>query len=145
LSAILVRPTKIFTLFFALLNSITSAHARIGENVKQIETRYGKPLRVLQERGNFRKLGYGYRGFMVAVSYVNGVSKSEGFARPDSPKLSEKEITDLLSLNLGPGMTWTLIPGEAERFWMRNDGRVVARLSERKFLQVQEKNFQEPK
>lgn len=123
----------------------TSVHARVGETVKQVEARYGKPQRVLHERGSFRELGYGYRGFMVGVSYVGGVSRSEGFARPDTPQLSESDVQQLLALSLAPGTSWKLAPDQnGDRLWVRSDGKVVALLNAKKFLQVQEKGFHQP-
>jgi hypothetical protein len=41
--------------FLAILSA--TAHAGVGETVKQVEARYGKPERVLHEHGTFRKLG----------------------------------------------------------------------------------------
>ena len=123
-----------------------SAPGRVGETVKQVEARYGNPQRVLHERSSFRELGYGYRGFMVAVSYVDGVSKSEGFARPDTPRLSDAEVQQLLTPSLAPGTTWKRLPDQGgDGFWIRSDGKVVALLSGQKFLQVQEKGFRQPK
>jgi hypothetical protein len=122
-----------------------SAHARVGETVKQVEARYGKPQRVLHEHGTFRELGYGYRGFMVGVSYVGGISKSEGFARPDTPRLSDADVQQLLALSLAPGMSWKLASDQkGDRLWIRSDGKVVALLNAQKFLQVQEKGFHQP-
>jgi hypothetical protein len=66
-----VRPIKTslaFITFLAILS--TTAHAGVGETVKQVEARYGKPERILHEHGSFCKLGYGYRGLMVIVGYV---------------------------------------------------------------------------
>ncbi|MFL6519518.1 MAG: hypothetical protein ACJ8NS_04800 [Chthoniobacterales bacterium] len=122
-----------------------SAYARVGETVKQVEARYGKAQRVLHEHGSFRELGYGYRGFMVGVSYVGGVCKSEGFARPDVPQLSESDVQQILALSAAPGTTWKLAPDQnRDRLWVRSDGKVVALLNAKKFLQVQEKGFHQP-
>ena len=123
----------------------TSVYARVGESVKQVEARYGKPQRVLHERGSFRDLGYGYRGFMVGVSYVGGISKSEGFARPDTPQLSESDVQQVLAFSLAPGTSWKLASDQnGDRLWVRSDGKVVALLNAKKFLQVQEKGFHQP-
>jgi hypothetical protein len=123
----------------------TSARARVGETVKQVEARYGKPQRVLHEHGSFRELGYGYRGFMVGVSYVGGVCKSEGFARPDVPQLSESDVQQILALSAAPGTSSKQSPDQnGDRLWVRTDGEVVALLSAKKFLQVQEKGFHQP-
>ena len=138
-----MKTSLIITTFLALI--ATSAHARVGETVKQVEARYGKPQRVLHERGSFRELGYGYRGFMVGVSYVGGISKSEGFARPDTPRLSDAEVQQLLDLSLAPGMSWKRLADQSgDPFWVRSDGKVFALLSGHKFLQVQEKGFHQP-
>src|SRR6266403_1194781 len=123
----------------------TPAYARVGETVKQVEARYGKSQRVLHEHGSFRELGYGYRGFMVGVSYVGGISKSEGFARPDVPRLSDTDVQQILALSLAPGTSWKLVSDESgDRVWLRSDGKVLALLNAQKFLQVQEKGFHQP-
>ena len=61
--------------FLAILSA--TAHAGVGETVKQVEARYGKPERVLYDHNSFRKLGYRYRGLMVIEGYLAGVSKSD--------------------------------------------------------------------
>ena len=131
----------------AFISSLaTSGHARIGETIVQIEARYGKPQRVLHERGSFRQLGYGYHGFMVAVGYVNGICKSEGFARPGISRLSDADVQQLLALSLAPGTTWKRVRDQGgDPLWMRSDGKVFGLLSEHTFLQVQEKDFRQPK
>ena len=57
----------------------TSVHARVGETVKQVEARYGKPQKVFIDRADLRKVGYGFRGFMIIVYVSGGVSKRESF------------------------------------------------------------------
>jgi predicted type IV restriction endonuclease len=90
-------------------------------------------------------VGYGYLGFMVGVSYVAGVSKSEGFTRPGTPRLSDAEVQQLLTFSLTPGTSWKPVSDKnGGRMWMRSDGKVVAFLSAQKFLQVQEKDFHQP-
>jgi hypothetical protein len=139
-----MKTSLVIITFISLL--VASASARVGETVKQVEARYGKPQRVLHERGTFRELGYGYRGFMVGVSYVDGISRSEGFARPGTPRLSDAEVQQLLALSAAPGTTWKRLPDEGGNpFWMRSDGKVVALLSAGSFLQVQDKGFRQPK
>ncbi len=51
----------------ALFAFSSSAFALIGEDAKQIEARYGKPMQVLTDRGDYREVGYAYRGFMLIV------------------------------------------------------------------------------
>jgi hypothetical protein len=136
------------SLVIAVLISLlaTSAHARVGETVAQIEARYGRPQRVLHEHGSFRQLGYGYRGFMVAVGYVDGMCKSEGFSRPGVSRLSDADVQQLLALSLAPGTTWKRVRDQGgDSLWMRSGGNVFALLSEHKFLQVQDKDFHQPK
>ena len=128
--------------FLAILSA--TAHARVGETVKQVEARYGKPERVLQEQGSFRKLGYVYRGWLVIVGYVAGVSKSEFF--DGNRRLSDAEVRQLLALNLAPGTTWNRLPDKGgDQLWIRSDRKVVALVMEQKFLRVQEKDYHEPK
>jgi len=128
--------------FLAILSA--TAHARVGETVKQVEARYGKPERVLQEQGRFRKLGYVYRGWLVIVGYVAGVSKSEFF--DGNRRLSDAEVRQLLALNLAPGTTWNRLPDkEGDQLWILSDRKVVALVMEQKFLRVQEKDYHEPK
>jgi len=136
--------TSLVVIAFVLIPAM-HAHARVGETVKQVEARYGKPQRVLHEHGSFRELGYGYRGFMVGVSYVGGVCKSEGFARPDVPRLSDADVQQILALSLAPGASWKLVSDQSgDRVWVRSDGKVVALLNAQKFLQIQEKGFHQP-
>src|SRR5438093_1753528 len=56
--------TSLAVITFLAILSATS-QAGVGETVKQVEARYGKPERVLHEHGSFRKLDYGYRGLMA--------------------------------------------------------------------------------
>ena len=128
-----MKTLLVIATFLAVLAA--PAHARVGETVKQVEARYGKPQRVLHERG-----------FMVGVSYVAGVSKSEGFARPGIAKLSDADVQKLLALSLPADATWKPLPDQnGDSFWIRSGGKVVAFLNAHKFLQVQEKDFHPPK
>jgi hypothetical protein len=145
---------KAFTVFLASLSFVVPMHAGIGESVKKVEARYGKPQRVLHERGSFRELGYGYRGFMVGVGYLNGISKREGFARPDLPKLSAADVQQILRIAAGNGMSWepldskewkAILPRGGERYWLRSDKVAIASLSaEGNFVLTQDRKFREP-
>ena len=135
-----------FAIIILLAILSVTAHAGVGESVKRVEARYGKPEEVVREIGSFRALGYRYRGLMVIVGYVAGVSKSEFFARPDNRRLSDADVQQLLALSLAPGTTWKRFPDlGGDQTWIRSDGKVVALLNEHKFLRVQEKDFHEPK
>ena len=139
-----MKPLLAVITFLAILSA--TAHAGVGDTVEQVEARYGKPERVLKEHGNFRALGYRYRGLMVIEGYVAGVSKSEFFARPDNRRLSDADVQQLLALSLAPGTTWKRLPDlDGDQTWICSDGKVVALLNEHKFLRVQEKDFHEPK
>ena len=128
--------------YLAILSA--TAQARVGETVRQVEARYGKPDRVLEEQGSLRKLGYVHRGWLIIVGYVAGVSKSEFF--DGNRRLSDADVQQLLALNLTSGTTWKRLPGlGGDQTWIRSDGKVVALLNEHRFLRVQEKNFREPK
>ena len=123
-----------------------TAYAGVGETVKQVEARYGKPERVLYDHGNFRKLAYRYRGLLIIEGYAGGVSKSESFDRPDHRPLSDADVQQLLALSSTPGTTWKRLPDPGgDQTWIRSDRKVVALLNEHKFLRVQEKDFHEPK
>ena len=144
-----------FLVVITVFSLTAQALARVGESVKQIEARYGKPQRVLSEHGTYRNIGYGFRGFMVGVEFLDGISRREGFARPDLPKLSERDVQDILSLAAGPALTWTTLEGPRwkailhpkpnERYWLRSDEKVIASLAgEGNFLMIGDRKFSMP-
>jgi hypothetical protein len=127
--------------FLALL--ATSAHARVGETVKQVEARYGKPQKVFIDRTDLRKVGYGYRGFMIIVYFSGGISKRESFGRPDIPKLTRETVNELLALSARPGISWQPVLAEhGDFYWVSNDKKVIAQFAApgNVFL-VQDRNF----
>jgi len=132
----------------ALLLLSTSVFARVGETVKQVEARYGKPQKVFIDRSDLRKIGYGYRGFMVIVYFSGGISERESFSQPDVSRLPKEAVTQLLALSAAPGTTWKpWTPATAERgeqFWMRSDGAVLANCGSHAGIGVivfQDRNF----
>lgn len=136
----------IITTYLLLL--APSSHARIGETVKQVEARYGKPQKVFIDRPDLRKVGYGYRGYMVMVYFSRGVSKRESFGRPDVARLPSDAVTELLALSAAPGTTWKPwqppTAEKGEQFWMRSDGAVLASSGSHGgmgILLVQDRNF----
>lgn len=112
------------------LGLLHSAHARIGETVKQVEARYGKPQKVFINRPDLHKIGYGYRGFMVIVYFSGGISKRESFGRPGVSHLPKEAVGELLTLSTTPGTAfkpWKPATAErGEQYWMRSDGAVIA-------------------
>lgn len=146
--------TSLAVITFLTILSAT-AYAGVGETVKQVEARYGKPEiefrhgepeRVVHEHGSSGKFGYRYRGLLVLVRYVAGVCKSEFFDRQDHRQLSDADVQQLLALNLAPGTTWNRLPDKAgDQLWIRSDRKVVALVMDHKSLRVQEKDYHEPK
>jgi hypothetical protein len=122
---------------------VTSAHARIDETVKQVEVRYGRPQKVFIERADLRKVGYGYRGFMIIVYFSGGISKRESFGRPDVPKLPRETVNELLALSARPGTSWQPVSAEhGDSYWLSSDKKVIAQFAAagNVFL-VQDRNF----
>lgn len=131
---------------FILMGATGTGFAGIGENEKQIEARYGKPAKIMSEKGNFRVVGYLSGGFMVLVDYVNGTCQREGFASPDTSPLSKNDVDQILVMTAGPGLTWEELPQkEGSRYWNRSDWKVIATLSaDGKYLSVRDPAFVQP-
>lgn len=125
----------------------TTGFARIGEDVKQIEARYGAPGKDFGEHGDVHEFGFVWNQFLVVVSFVNGVSQREGFTKPDTSPLSDQNIKDILSASAADGASWK--EGQTktgDKAWTRSDNKVVAIFpSMGKFLFVQDANFVQPK
>ncbi|HTD02013.1 MAG: hypothetical protein DMF18_10090 [Verrucomicrobia bacterium] len=121
--------------------------ARIGEDEKQIEARYGKPGKDLGTHGNVHELGYISGGYMILVDFVNGISQREGFANPDTSPLSPQSVEEILGMSAPEETSWKQSPASGdERSWTRSDGKVIAIFPAlRKFLFVQDVNFVQPK
>jgi hypothetical protein len=121
--------------------------ARIGEDPKQIEARYGQAGKDLGEHGDVHELGYVWGDFLVVVSYVNGVSQREGFTKPDTSPLSDQNIKDILAASAADGTSWQEGQGpNGDKMWTRSDKKAVAIFpSMGKFLFVQDVNFVQPK
>src|SRR5438309_8480065 len=109
--------------------------ARIGEDEKQIEARYGKPGKDLGTHGNVHELGYISGGYMILVDFVNGISQREGFANPDTSPLSPQSVEEILGMSAPEGTSWKQAPASGDdRSWRRSDGRVVGIFPELKKL-----------
>jgi hypothetical protein len=120
---------------------------RVGEDEKQIESRYGKPGKDLGNHGEVHQIGYISNGFMILVDFVNGVSQREGFANPDTSALTPEAVERILIMSAVEGTKWqeANAPG-GDRSWKRSDNKVVAILpAQGKFLFVQDVNFVQPK
>lgn len=123
-----------------------AAFARIGDDEKQIESIYGKAAKVLNERGSFRQVGYTAGAFAVAVDFINGISRREGFAKPDTSMLTQQEIDQILGASAPEGTTWKEAPASAgDKKWTRSDNKVVAVFPARQtFLIVQDVAYKQP-
>jgi hypothetical protein len=132
---------------FASLPLVPSGFSRVGEDPKQIEARYGQPGKDLGEKGNVHEVGYMSGGFLILVSYVNGVSQREGFTNPDTSPLNAEAIQKILAMSAADGTNWVEKPGEGgDKAWARSDGKAVAIFPALgKFLFVQDINFVQPK
>ena len=121
----------------------TSAHARVGETVKQVEARYGNPQKVFIDRADLRKVGYGYRGFMIIVYFSGGTSKRESFGRPGVPKLPRETVNEILALSAREGTSWQSVSAEhGEQYWVSSDKKVIAQFAAPgNVLLVQDRNF----
>jgi hypothetical protein len=125
----------------------TTGFARVGDDEKQIEARYGQAGKDLGQRGEIHEVGYVWEPFLVVVSYVNGVSQREGFTKPDTSPMTDQNIKDILAASAAEGTTWQ--EGQAQggdKMWSRSDKKAVAIFpSMGKFLFVQDINFVQPK
>ena len=126
---------------------MATGFGRIGEDEKQIEARYGKPGKDLGTRGEIHEVGYMSGGFMIVVDFVNGISKREGFANPDTSALSADAIKQILAMSSADGTQWREQPAVGEdRSWHCSDNSAVAIFpAQGKFLFVQDVSFVQPK
>ena len=133
-------------LVIALVTFSSSALALIGEDAKQIAVRYGPAKQVLAEHGNYRELGYDYGGFMLVVRFIDGISKQEGFARPDKSMLSPDAVKQILKISAPDSVTWRELQSkEGDHFWERSDGKAKAILpAQGNFFIVQDPKWIEP-
>jgi hypothetical protein len=81
--------------------SLPSASARLWENRAQVETRYGKPLKVEGDVAT-----YNFQRLHVLVTFVNGQSQSELYYRSDNKYLVLIEVLKLDEMNSRENYTW---------------------------------------
>jgi hypothetical protein len=134
-----------FTIFLWTELAITG-FARVGDDEKQIESLYGKAAKVLEDDGTVRKVGYAAGAFAVVVDFVNGMSRREGFAKPDTSALNDDDIRQILNISAAENTTWKEEAGKAgDRRWKRSDNKVVAFLPARgTFFVVQDVSYVQP-
>jgi len=138
---------KTFSFVIAISVAIAaSAFARIGDDEKQIEALFGKAAKVLGEKGSVRQVGYTAGAIAVVVDFVNGISRREGFAKPDTSALTPDEIQQILAVSAASNTTWKEEPGkEGDKTWKRSDDKAIAILPARgTFLVVQDVAYVQP-
>jgi len=125
----------------------TVALARIGETEAQIETRYGRPIKIFPAAASTLKLPgstikvYKTGDVGVVVVFFNGFSGSERYLKASRGKLTLSEIEAILAANGGqkewseterkPSMTSWSLNDLIARF-DKTDGHLV--ISSKKFL-----------
>ena len=138
---------KTFSFVIAIWIALAAAaFARIGDDEKQIEAVYGKAAKVLGEKGSVRQVGYTAGALAVVVDFVNGISRREGFAKPDTSALTPDEIQQILAVSAADNTTWKEETGkEGDKTWKRSDNQAVAILPARgTFLVVQDVAYVQP-
>jgi hypothetical protein len=107
------RPKRNSTMKRALLLIIAlfgyaapPALVRIGETEQQTEARYGVPVAMVPDAAAIGVTkAYRSAGFLIAVTYVDGISQREMLSKPDRSEISRTEIEVLLGANAG-GFHW---------------------------------------
>jgi len=131
----------------ALALTATTAYARIGDTIKQVEARYGKPQHVYFQRRDAQELGYRFRGFGIIVHFSNGKSRWESFSRwPQAgalPRMSRESANEILALSAPPSARWQSIPRTRKgEYWVSGDKKMLAFFAtEGNVLLVQDPNF----
>jgi hypothetical protein len=117
--------------------------AHIGDDEKKIEAIYGKPAKVLDDKGSVKKVGYAPGVMAVVVDFVNGISRREGFTKADTSLLKDEEIKQILNISAADNTTWKEAPAkEGDKRWQRSDGKAEAFLPARgTFLVVQDPTY----
>jgi hypothetical protein len=64
---------------------------------------------------------------MIIVDFIDGISKTEAFARPDKSNFSHDAVKEILALSADEDQTWRELPQKnGDRFWSRSDGGALA-------------------
>src|SRR6266702_3036609 len=132
---------------FVWIALAATGFGRIGEDEKEIEARYGEAGKDLGTHGEIHEVGYMAGGYMILVDFVNGISKREGFANPDTSALSADAIKQILAMSSADGTNWHEEQAVGEdRSWRCSDNSAIAIFpAQGNFLFVQDVNFVQPK
>lgn len=129
----------------ALASQTSTVFARVGETEAQIEARYGKSIAdtakvkpdLRDDLGNPIRF-YFFRDFTITVSFVNGRSASELFAKfknhiPSDQweTMTEDEVDAILAAYKDSGVKWKradefAAAGQRPLSWKSDDGRLKA-------------------
>ena len=109
----------------AILATLTSSWANLGDGDERIEDAYGPILqRRLRDDGTVTVLYHEDR-YLYEVTFANGRSVVERYFHVKGTDLSEKEIMRFLKANAA-GATWTAETTGKERRFKRSDGQADA-------------------
>ena len=123
----------IILLTFLLLFA-QAASANLGQNPKQVETRYGTGKSILAETPAEDAQVYAFHGMHILVEYWKGTSSSEQYQKSDGSVISEAETNSILASNNGAA-TWHQTSDDT---WVRTDKAAIAYMADkRKALVVQ--------
>jgi hypothetical protein len=121
---------KIFLTLLALILMSGLAQARLGDNFKELEARYGKPIggwsgKTSREE-NMRFIAMGYK---ILVVFLDRKSQSELLIKADDKaSFNETELNILLSAYSGGGV-WKLRRDDSElKEWHLEDETAFAQL-----------------
>ncbi len=119
---------KIITSILLFLMGLHTTLGNVGESVDQITARYGKPVTSGDSKRG-RVVVYNSAGFTVGVIYERGMSKMEAFTTKGGAKLTEGQITGILTAH-SDGHKWSgESPWPHPRTLYRDDSQLMASLS----------------
>jgi hypothetical protein len=100
---------KTSTHFLALMSIVPTCEARLGDTPATVAERYGQAVQVFRDVKG--RTGHIHRsdGYVVLVEYLDGISQSEVYAKPNDDALTESEIQTLLRANASSDK-WQEIP-----------------------------------
>ncbi len=119
-------------LLIAVLFSVacSTGQARLGETPQQIEARYGKPVKVCDDK-EMPWSEYEKNGFKIMALYLSGTCAHLEIKRANGAKLSEEEVQAALLANQAESQ-W-VVDGESSEYsvikfrgWKRRDGQADA-------------------
>ena len=90
---------KIVLFAVIFLISSTQCFARLGETVRQAETRYGRAIAAPVKRGNILTAKYRTDLFHVSIDFQKGIAVAISYQLRNGEKMSMKRIERLLREN----------------------------------------------